>query len=272
MTDRYVKFPLLHSTLRETRALAFSSRFWAVILATSVLLGLAGPFGTAERFGLLPRFAYWFALSLASFAVGFPSARLAVAFLCGVRGPRILRSLVAGIAAGLPITFVVVLFNGLLFPQSLPKGLEIAETYLDCSVIAAAVSLIVGVARSAHHVTAPSAETSKLLQTADDTIPPIITRLPALKRSGLLYMTVQDHYVDVHTETGSTLLLMRLSDAMRETGHISGLQIHRSHWVALEAIVDKKRKHGKPYLVLKDGAMLPVSRTYAEAARRLDLI
>jgi hypothetical protein len=272
MADRYVKFPLLHSTLREMRGLALSQRFWAVLMATSVLLALAGPFGTAGRFGLLPRFAYWLALSLAAFCAGFPTARLVLACLCGTRGPRALRSVIAGVSAGVPVSIVVALFNWLLFPDQLPRGFEIAELYLDCSVIAAAVSLIVGMAKSGLQVAAAEAVIQVPVQAAANSSAPILSRLPIVKRSGLLYMTVQDHYVAVHTEAGPTLLLMRLSDAMRETGDVSGIQIHRSHWIALDAVVDKKRRDGKPYLILKDGAMLPVSRTYAEAARRFNLI
>ena len=44
------------------------------------------------------------------------------------------------------------------------------------------------------------------------------------------------NYVEVWTERGTHLVLMRLSDAIRETAGENGLQIHRSHWVALGAV------------------------------------
>jgi DNA-binding LytR/AlgR family response regulator len=53
---------------------------------------------------------------------------------------------------------------------------------------------------------------------------------------------------------------MRLADAIRETGDVAGLQIHRSHWVALEAVEGVKRRDGKLFLEMADGALLPVSR------------
>ena len=48
---------------------------------------------------------------------------------------------------------------------------------------------------------------------------------------------------------------------------IEGLQVHRSWWVARDAITDAKRGDGRATLTLKDGAEVPVSRTYAGLLR-----
>ena len=45
------------------------------------------------------------------------------------------------------------------------------------------------------------------------------------------------------------------------------MQIHRSHWVALEAVEALRRDNGKLELVMADGAVLPVSRSYAKDVR-----
>ena len=60
---------------------------------------------------------------------------------------------------------------------------------------------------------------------------------------------------------------MRLSDAIAETRGIDGLQIHRSHWVARNAIVGLTRENGRPVVALVTGVTLPVSRTYLDAVR-----
>lgn len=60
---------------------------------------------------------------------------------------------------------------------------------------------------------------------------------------------------------------MRLSDAIKETAPVAGMQVHRSHWVALDAVASATRKNGKPVLTLENGTEVPVSRTYLDAVR-----
>jgi DNA-binding LytR/AlgR family response regulator len=43
--------------------------------------------------------------------------------------------------------------------------------------------------------------------------------------------------------------------------------VHRSWWVSREAITDARRGDGRATLTLKDGAEVPVSRTYAAQLR-----
>lgn len=81
-----------------------------------------------------------------------------------------------------------------------------------------------------------------------------------------------DHYVDVTTDQGHALVLTRLSDAMRETAPIQGLQVHRSHWVALDAVRRTTRQAGKPMLELENGTLVPVSRSFLPAARAAGLL
>jgi DNA-binding LytR/AlgR family response regulator len=60
---------------------------------------------------------------------------------------------------------------------------------------------------------------------------------------------------------------MRLSDAIAELEGIEGAQVHRSWWVAREAIAQAVRGDGRATLTLQDGAEVPVSRTYARLLR-----
>ena len=92
-------------------------------------------------------------------------------------------------------------------------------------------------------------------------------RLPPEKRGELLYMSMQDHYVEIVTARGRELVLLRLADAMTEAGSTTGIQVHRSHWVAFSAISSIKRDGGKSSVVMTDGTELPVSRTYTKALR-----
>jgi len=76
------------------------------------------------------------------------------------------------------------------------------------------------------------------------------------------FLQAQDHYVDVKTTLGNELILIRLSDAIKELGEDDGVQVHRSWWVAKKHMVKEKRVDNKPSLVLSDQTVVPVSRTY----------
>lgn len=93
----------------------------------------------------------------------------------------------------------------------------------------------------------------------------LVMRLEPGLRSPLVRLAVRDHYVDVVTQTGAASVLMRLADAIAETEGTPGLQVHRSHWVALAAVRGQLRENGKLFLKMADGALVPVSRTYQGA-------
>nr|QQZ51292.1 LytTR family transcriptional regulator DNA-binding domain-containing protein [Phenylobacterium glaciei] len=70
---------------------------------------------------------------------------------------------------------------------------------------------------------------------------------------------MEDHYVRVHTAVRSELILMRLSDAVARTGR-EGLQVHRSWWVARDAVTEVIRDGRNLRLKLLNGLEVPVAR------------
>ena len=74
-------------------------------------------------------------------------------------------------------------------------------------------------------------------------------------------LSAQDHYVEVTTELGAELCLLRLSDAIAQTTPEDGFQIHRSHWIAKSAIVELKTKGSTGHVRLTDGRTLNVSQS-----------
>ena len=98
--------------------------------------------------------------------------------------------------------------------------------------------------------------------------PKFLERLPLKLRGAEIWaIEAEDHYLRLHTSKGQDLILLRLADAVAELDGIEGAQVHRSWWVARDAIVDAKRGDGRATLTLKDGAEVPVSRTYAGELR-----
>lgn len=97
-------------------------------------------------------------------------------------------------------------------------------------------------------------------------MPPIVERLPDETRGAIWAISGSDHYVDIRTEAGSSSILLRFSDALREVEPVPGQRVHRSHWVADAAVARMRRDGKRHFVVLKTGDELPVSRTYAHHA------
>lgn len=85
--------------------------------------------------------------------------------------------------------------------------------------------------------------------------------LPARLGREVLCLQMEDHYVRVHTQAGSELILMRLTDAVAAMGDRPGLQVHRSWWVARAAIESVEREGRNLRLKLLNGLKVPVARS-----------
>jgi DNA-binding LytR/AlgR family response regulator len=83
----------------------------------------------------------------------------------------------------------------------------------------------------------------------------------------IVALEAEDHYLRVHTTIGSDLVLMRLSDAVAAIEPELGLQVHRSWWVAQDAICEFMKSDQRSHLKLSNGLLVPVGRTYAAAVR-----
>lgn len=92
--------------------------------------------------------------------------------------------------------------------------------------------------------------------------PRLYLRLAPGPHGPLIRLSVDDHYVNVHTASGVQSVLLRLTDAIAETEGIAGLKVHRSHWVAQAAVRGARRAGGRWLLQMADGAEVPVSRAY----------
>lgn len=88
---------------------------------------------------------------------------------------------------------------------------------------------------------------------------PLLSRIPFELGDDVISLSANQHYLDVHTRKGTALVLYRLSDAVKELGD-RGVQIHRSYWVAYDAIRAIKRDGSALFVILDNGTTLPVSR------------
>lgn len=76
----------------------------------------------------------------------------------------------------------------------------------------------------------------------------------------------------MHTNRGEALILMRMGDALRELEGVDGVRVHRSWWVARDAVIGAERDGERTMLRLENGVTVPVSRTYLLAVREAGLL
>jgi DNA-binding LytR/AlgR family response regulator len=98
-------------------------------------------------------------------------------------------------------------------------------------------------------------------------IAPLLERLPPQKRGELLRLSVQDHYTEIVTTRGHQLVLLRFADALKEIGLTEGLQVHRSHWIAISDVVSLRKQAGRLHVITRDGSEIPVSRSHSAAVQ-----
>jgi hypothetical protein len=256
----------LQTTKRELHAMFTSPAMWTGLVAAGVILGLSGPFGTDEVLGPVPRLAYWLVVSAIGFLLGSSVATFTADQLEARGSGKWPASIVAGLLAGCANLMALVVVNWLVF--RLPWGTPGYLTVLGPNVIV--ISLVITLAAVAiGSQTRPAADTPA--ETAPQP-PRILDRLPLDKRGPLIALSVQDHYVQVSTTKGNELILLRLSDAMAEVGDTPGLQVHRSHWVAIPAVKSTRRDGARAILTMANGMDIPVSRTYLPAIKEAGLL
>jgi len=260
-TGTFVNGQLFQSTKREMQAILSSRTTLVALLAVAAVAGIVGPFGTVEFLSLFPRLAYWLVICTMTY---FTGAVLTGLFLrCRLaRGlHRLPIALGAGVLSGLVIALEVALLNWVVFGQPLTDPVYMKEMMLN------GVSIAVVITLAGLFIDSATAD-----QPPPDAQPPLLDRLPLDKRGPLLSLSVQDHYVEIVTTRGREMLLMRLSDAIRETVPTPGLQVHRSHWVATGQVTAARRDGVRAVLTLADGRDIPVSRSNIAAVREAGLL
>ena len=238
------------------------ARGFALTAAVGLFLGIAGAFGSGAA-PLIPRTIYWVGLMVG----GTPIAG-GLGMLLKRWAPQRpwLRFWIETLVLSVIYSAVVVWATHLLshgrssFDRVPPgKALLLAFPYvLLVSVAIGVLHMLIDRPLRETHAAAPG-----------DPPPRFLDRMPFKLRGAELYaVEAEDHYLRVHTSRGSDLILMRLSDAVAELEGLEGAQTHRSWWVAKSAVADVRRADGRATLTLKDGAEVPVSRTYARLLRQ----
>jgi hypothetical protein len=233
-----------------------------ILLVAAIGLALAalGPFGSyAVPFGT--RAALWIGFILAGFAIFRPM--LVVAGWLDERigiGRVPARLLVVALGA-VPLSLLI----GIFLDRLLAPGTgRFPLLYLQVFGIGVVVQFLMD--RLLNPTTAsPPAPQEPAAASAQR--PRFLDRLPPTIGPRLLCLSMEDHYVRAHGPDGSALILMRLRDAVAELDGLPGLQVHRSWWVAADAVERVERDGARLRLRLASGLLVPVARSQEGAVR-----
>lgn len=248
---------------RTELALALRGPLTPMIWASlTLILGLSGPLGTVENCTLLHRTLFW------SATVGLLIGLNAVlrAYVHAVLGWREMRRDVPMIACAVAL-IAVVPFRAVAQGQVVLPHPMLSSTAPETLVFLFLTALaITGYSYLTHlDTTQPEAAVADAGSqpepaASDATLPRLVLRLDPAVQGRLVSITGRDHYVDVRTTAGQAQVLMRFSDAVAEAAPQVGAQVHRSHWVAWDAVTGVERDGARLFLKLGQDR-IPVSRT-----------
>jgi hypothetical protein len=246
-------------TMRERLTWNLVSRA-APVLGLGVLLGFAGPFRGSPPLSAPVRYAFWIGMVFAGYVAALAADKLVPE--TSISRPELRLGAVA-IASALPLTFVAAWVISLVRPGHLFQPLQLPALFGPVVVVQLAIvfTLLRKSSIPPQSLPAPS-------RNMPGSFPPaLLSRLPNRLGKEIVALEAEDHYLRVHTAVGSDLVLMRLSDAIAAVAPDLGLQVHRSWWVAQDAICEIVRSEQRIQLRLKNGLLVPVGRTYSAAVR-----
>ena len=254
----------------------------AYFLVAGIILGTIAPYDSSNVPYVWVRYLYWISLGLLNSVISGPVAWLCLPYFARAGKPASLAFLVFCTLVSL-VLFPVVIFaeiylsspNALTLDYTLRflsyvGGWDFVAWFGQVAVLTFVVMAAVTVAN--HLLTRRGVtEQSETPETAPPAHSRFFARVPNHLGRELVCLSMEDHYLRVVTTQGDTLLLLRMRDALAELEDYPGFQVHRSHWVAEDAIDAVKRDGRRHILQLKDAREIPVSRSYVEGLKERGL-
>ncbi|MEP2533309.1 LytTR family DNA-binding domain-containing protein [Shimia sp.] len=221
----------------------------------------AGPFGTFVSMDAGQRSVYWSLIITLSVVLGYSGHALSLLMIkkCHV----ITRFALEGIISTSLITPVVWGVGRLSIFADASVDISFAQAFGYVALITAAVVTIRAIVMLSFGLESRAVTRVK---------PRLAQRLPDDIGSYILCLSVSDHFVKIVTDRGEKCVRMRLSDAIAEMEGVEGFQVHRSHWVAKDAIRSAHNGQGRAMLSLACGTQVPVSRNYRPVLEKAGIL
>jgi len=242
-----------------------------IMTVIGVVLAFIGPFGSFEQ-PLILRLIAWLGFSYLGYAIYSPMGYVVERMGQALDLPKAGLWVAAVLIATIPMTMAVMAIGYLPDAAQIPSLEIIATTYMYVLIVGGGITALFYVLEARNvAVAANEAAVSPMTGgAAADDVPPgdsakarFLDRLPPAVGTDLLALEMEDHYVRAHTVLGSDLILLRMRDAVAELDGIEGQQVHRSWWVAKDAVEGSRREGRNIRLKLTGGLEAPVSRNAA---------
>jgi LytTr DNA-binding domain len=233
-------------------------RWWARALGFAavlgVLFGVAGPFGSYLNAAPLRIFDYVAMMLAGTVLAGFLiPLQLRAGLKLGL--PRLFVLAVSIATTALPIALSSAMAAHSLWPAHV-ANFGAADWYFQALLVEGSVVGLWLVFETARHAWGTAAPAGPKPMTS------------AVRHGGAaICLQMEDNYVRVHRDSGSSLELMPLHEAIKRYGQTEGLQVHRSWWVAAAAVQGAERDLRNWRLRLANGLRVPVARNRIAAVR-----
>jgi hypothetical protein len=241
----------------EWLKLARRPRGWkrelAVAASVGAFLGVIGPFGSYSSAPFVERIAYW----VASAILGTLIFGTAVRIIAGRRlshASAVALVVIAAALLSLPFALVVALPAHALWPRT--AAIPLPAWYLQVLMVAA--PLCAAWLLFARRTTSGASSEGG---------PKLEPRPLGVEPGEVLCLQMEDHYVRVHHEQGSVLVLTTMRQAQETLRGAEGRQVHRSWWVAERAVAEAISNGRSLRLRLSNGLLVPVSRSAVATIR-----
>jgi DNA-binding LytR/AlgR family response regulator len=263
-SDAPVAAPVLHT---ETSFGARHKRGFIVAIVIGLLMAVLAPLQT-DLIPFWSRLFYWEILMVSGAIIGLGVTE-AVQRWGKLKHWIWIEIVVTGVLIALPLTMIVIGTSHIFFGVTAPGVIRFSYNFGITAVISIAVTAL-NYMINGSHIQAEVKQTSVTSQpvpATTETPNRFVERLPLPMRGiGIAALQAEDHYLRVHFDDGqSTLILMRLSDALSELPSDQGAQTHRSWWVAKDAVRNVSKADGRATLKLDHGIEAPVSRSFYKA-------
>jgi hypothetical protein len=235
-----------------------------LIAAIGLALAALGPFGSyAVPFG--ERAAHWIGFILAGYAIFRPMMVVAEWLAERLAIARFAAQILVVALGSVPLSLLIDLALDRMVPAEASRfpglylqvfGIGIPVAFLMSRLFGPPGDLPPSPGAAAAPSAAPAPQKARFLD-----------RVPASIGPRLLCLSMEDHYVRAHGPEGSALILMRMRDAVDELDGMAGIQVHRSWWVAADAVERVERDGGRLRLRLAGGLVVPVARSQVGAVR-----
>lgn len=260
--------PTVRRVLREYRVRLLDPVNIAFCVLGSLLFAFIGLFGTLSSESFLVRFVFW---SLLVWSTSIITLLFAVwANLRYATRPFWFHSGIGStVFSVIYLVLIWIALRAIYPPLSFPEYAEFfCVTLLITSVIYVAIwyfSYMVEM-RILHTqtdppLTAPLVAPITGIASQSCPIGQFLRKIGPDAGSKLIRLSMSDHYIEAHTDTGMHLVYMRFADAISDLSAADGAQVHRSHWVNFDEIKSVSKDSGNSYFVMSDDALVPIARS-----------